>query len=198
MSKFDHSFNSLVNFTPLLLMTGLALFSFVLIKQNPQVTVKTELLRLGNTDHDYYLQNFSTTRYAKSGQADAHINGKSAEHFVQTEELAIQNINFHFFKEPNFYQGIANKGVINDATNSIQLYDKVSVTRRNLLDKTMDATFESQFLKLTTQPDTLSTDSSVKISDRRSVIIANSLQYDATAKMIKMNGSVNIKINSSK
>ena len=198
MSKFEHSFSSLLNFTPVLLMTGLALFSIVLVKQSPQAVVKSELKQRVNTDHDYYLQSFSTTRYAGSGYVDAHIRGKSAEHFVQTEELAIQNINFLFFKVPNLYQGIASRGLINDATNSIQLYDKVSVTRRNSAEQSMDATFESQFLKITTQPDTLVSDRPVKISNRHNVINANSLHYDATSKSMILNGAVNIKISPDK
>lgn len=198
MSKFEHSFSSLVNFTPVLLMTSLALFSIVLVKQSPQAVVKSELKQRVNADHDYYLQSFSTTRYAESGYIDVHIRGKSAEHFLQTEELAIQNINFLFFKVPNLYQGIANRGLINDATNSIQLYDKVSVTRRNSAEQSMDATFESQFLKITTQPDTLVSDRPVKISNGHNVIDANSLHYDSTSKIMILSGSVNIKINPNK
>ncbi len=198
MSKIEHSFSSLVNFTPVLLMMSLVLFSIVLVKQSPQAVIKSELKQRVNTAHDYYLQNFRTTRYDGTGYVNAHIRGERAEHFVQTEELAIQNINFLFFKVPNLYQGIASSGMINDATNSIQLYDKVSVTRRNTADQSMDATFESQFLKITTQPDMLVSDRPVKISNDHNVINANSLHYDSTSKIMMLNGSVKIKISRNK
>jgi LPS export ABC transporter protein LptC len=174
-------------------MTALALFSVVLVKQNPLSASNTEIQKNSNSDHDYFLDSFSSSRYNKIGALDAYIKGGAATHFEKSEELAIENISFHLNKTGLVYLGSAGRALISDDADSIQFYEKVNVQRFAGNTKTQNTIFQSEYFKITANPDLFSSHLPVKISNGNKQIAANSLRYDNDQKMIHLSGSVSIK-----
>jgi len=127
MTRFDRAFNYLTGIAPVLLMTGLALLSFALVKQTNYTAPTNPVNSRPNNDQDYYLNAFSLSKYSYSGQLGAYIKGKQAQHFEQSQELSVENFQFFFVKDSEQSFGSSSTAIVNDGANTVAMSGKVKV-----------------------------------------------------------------------
>lgn len=122
------SFQYLTNLTPLLLMAGLLLFSFVLVKKSTPTAIGKTIKTTPN-QHDYYLNQFFISEYDGSGKLKMYVSGDSALHLEKSAQMAIQNFNFHYANRQIHYQANSKSALIDDSGDHVKLFDKVKMLR---------------------------------------------------------------------
>jgi LPS export ABC transporter protein LptC len=195
MRKHIGSFRYLVSLTPIFLMSSLSLLSIVLVKQSV-IASRSDVAKTIKHEHNYYLNQFFTSQFTTTGELSAYFGGNSALHFESALQLSVQNLSFYYVNKQNQYQGRSNSALIDDGGDIVKLFNQAEIVRYQLQPIISTTILRSNYLQLTQNPDTLSSDQYVKIYKDRSTITAESLNYSNLRQQLNFTGKVKIEIQS--
>jgi LPS export ABC transporter protein LptC len=146
MTKLQRSLNYLASFGPIISMSALALFTFTLINRAAN-SPRTITLSASTTEgHNYYLDQFFTSEFGASGIVKTYVTGSSALHLDQSEQLTVKNFSFYIANQRLQIQGGANRALINDSGESMQLYEHAQVVRSTFSLPSKITTLHSNYL----------------------------------------------------
>ncbi len=192
MPKFPASFSYLSNSAPIISMSALALFSFALIKQTANTQNVSTPISPSTTAHNYYLSQFFTSQFNAEGVVKAYIKGDSALHFDESKQLSIANFNFYLLNQQALYQGTANKAMLDDSANVIELYDFAKVKRLTLESRPMTTIFQSDYFYIRQEHDAVSANIPKEIQTEKNI------SYKNKDQQLHMTGRVKIRMESNK
>lgn len=188
--------NVLLNQVPLVLMTLLTIASFIVLKQAPSYDAKVIDAPLSHNS-DYFLRQFVTTEFMATGALRAVVQGAQGSHSPATKTLTVNQIAFSTISNEANFVGSANQGVMIDSTEQLTLRSQVVINKRlkNTASGTESNThFEGEHLVLRTNPDSVTSNSPVRIQSGGNTTTADSLQYDKTPDLLQLKGRVKLRV----
>ncbi len=163
--------SSLLTHAPLVLMSLLALGSFVLFKQAPSASKGSDTPEV-KLREDYFVQRFFATEFKSNGEAKAYVTGASAQHNPQTKTLNIDQMNFLAKTDSALYQGSGKLGTVSDDSKLITLVGDAVVDKQSLASSGASRVhFSSDRLVLRQDPDSLEASNEAQLVGRVRIVI---------------------------
>lgn len=188
------SLSASITHAPLILMSLLALASFVLFKQAPTAPERSAPEATSSRD-DYFLQRFLATEFLPTGAARSHISGVSAHHNPILKTLTISNIDFIASSQSALFHGSAKVGTVSDDGKHITLTGQAVVDKQGgASTSNPHVHFESEQITVRQDPDTVEASAPVRINSGNTQMAAESLRYEAASKETKLKGRVRMVI----
>jgi lipopolysaccharide export system protein LptC len=181
-------------YIPVILMGVLAMLSYWLIKNTPEIELnKTRLIQ--KHEIDYELRNFSVKTYRNNGQLKSLIVGERARHFADNETLEIEapqvqvmDINQHK-TTANSSRAISNADgselqMIGNAVLVKTQYEVSNKNKKNLFE------LRSEYLDFMLDEEIVKTHLPVQIKKGNNYFEALSMNYDNLSQSLKLKGRV--------
>jgi lipopolysaccharide export system protein LptC len=171
LAKLRALLSESLTYAPVVLMSLLALGSFVLFKQAPSLQTsqepQTESLR-----DDYFLTKFYAAQYLPTGAAKSLVIGASAQHNPKTKVLTIESIEFSANSKSSFYKGSANQGTVSDDGKTITLTGNAVIEQQKLeASNASRSRFKSDYVVLRQDPDSIEAVREAKLEGRVEIMI---------------------------
>jgi len=179
--------NHLLGHAPLALMVLLAIASFAIFKQGPLVLFESSPAT-ENQSAGYFLNQFTATEYTQEGKARTTLLGQQAEHPMGAKEMHIEQLSFSADSERTHYLGSARKGLVQDDGKQFTLTSHVVIDKTTPTGGTTH--FEGERMVFNANPDTITSDTPVRIQNGKNTFTANSLRYQSADQQIRLNGRV--------
>jgi lipopolysaccharide export system protein LptC len=181
-------------YIPVILMGVLAMLSYWLIKNTPEIEVnKTRLVQ--KHEIDYELNNFSVRTYRKNGQLQSLILGQRARHFADNETLEIEVPQVQVLALNQHQTTATSSRAISNADGSeLQMIGNVILTKDKLveLDNKKKKLFElrSEYLDFMMDDEIIKTHLPVQIKRGESYFEGLSMNYDNIEQSLILKGRV--------
>jgi lipopolysaccharide export system protein LptC len=187
--------DKLAIYLPLLLMAGLALGSYWLVRNAPVTSISTGE-RLLNHEPDYFLRKFSVKSFTPQGVLKNELFGGQARHYADTDTIEIDNVRVHNFSPTGRLTTVtsANRAISNGDNSEIQLYGNASSVREAAQDANgvmqPKMEFKGEFLHTFVNEERLKSHLPIVIRRGNSEFSADAFDYDNVARVINLQGRV--------
>lgn len=187
--------DKLAIYLPLLLMAGLALGSYWLVRNAPVTPLSTGEKAL-NHEADYFLRQFSVKSFTPQGVLKNELYGGQARHFADTDTIEIDHVRVHNFNPSGRLTTVtsANRAISNGDNSEIQLYGNASSVREagtdanGAMQPRME--FKGEFLHTFVNQERLKSHLPIVIRRGNSEFSADTLDYDNVERVINLQGRV--------
>jgi len=181
-------------YVPVILMGILAMLSYWLIKNTPELETNKPKLELKH-EIDYELKSFSVKTYRQSGQLQSLIIGDRAKHFADTETLEIDLPQVQVMDlNQNKTTATSTRAISNADGSELQMIGNAILIKSRAPDasiKTQDM-FElrSEYLNFLMDDEVIKSHLPVDIKKQASHFSAMSMDYDNLNQTLKLKGRV--------
>lgn len=194
ITSIRYAIAALADFLPMILLTLLALASFLLYQLAPSSTApKTSQAK--SLDPDYFLDNFSARHYDASGVLRSEIFGESATHYPSTDQLEIKTIRFkRSTDEGRTLVGTASRALSNQDQTTVELFDNAQIALSSTVETASQETlsFFSHHLRVLTNQKKISSDLPVTVRRGADWFKSNTMQYDHATHVLNLKGNVTL------
>jgi len=193
--SFRQLWDRFLLYLPLLLMGGLALVTYWLVRTASPASVPVAPQPVSQ-EPDYFVQGFAVKTYDASGQVRTEVLGRNARHYPQTQWLEIDHIQIRSFdKQGRLTTASAERGLTNGDISEVQLSGNAQVVREayaagNGQTESPRATYRSEFLHAFMRTERLQSHKPVEVRRGSDQFTADSLEYDGVAQVLVMQGRV--------
>lgn len=184
----------LVVYLPVLLMGGLAMLTYWLVRHTPE-PVAVQEIRAASHVPDYFMRDFSLKVYAPDGRLEFRVQGEHAQHFPDTDTLEVTR--------PRLSK-LDGAGRVTDATarlaittpegQRVELKGQAVVQRAAAIDSqgrpTPPVELRSDYLFIDLEHDRMRTDQPVEMRRGTDRFSADALDYDRDQGTTRLMGRV--------
>lgn len=198
-SVVNRAWDGLSVYLPVLLMMLLAMASYWLLRLTPEPP-KPEPERPLTHEIDYYMRRFSVKIFAPNGALSSEMYGSEAHHYPDTDTVVIDNARVRSFNaNKQLSTATAHQVIANGAGTEFDLKGDAVVVRqagRSTSGKRLSRMeFHGEHLKVSTQPEVVTSDVPVLLVRDADQITADTLDFrgDAT-QVVELTGNVRAKL----
>lgn len=181
-------------YLPIILMGLLALGTWWLVRNAPQVVAPTVAVAAKH-EPDYFMVDFSVKNFDANGRLQSELQGALARHFPDTDTLDIDQAKMRSLA-PNgrLTHGSANRALTNADGSEVQLFGNAVVTRDAMAPAGGPAQprleFRGEFLHAWPQTERVSSNQPVVITRGRDQFTADAMDYDNLEQVLQLRGRV--------
>jgi lipopolysaccharide export system protein LptC len=178
--------DALFNYLPLLVMLGLVLVSWWLVKRSPRAPVEAAAKAVRTTP-DYTMQGFAVERFDGKGRLKARIEGKELRHFPDTDKIEIEDVRIQSYAaNGQLTIAQARRALTNGAASSLQLSGQAEVT--GALPTGRPVRIRSETLLINVDSERVQTDSAVLVEYGLHKVQAEGLDYQHATQLLQLKG----------
>ncbi len=186
--------NLLAIYLPALLMAGLALVTYWLVRITPPV-LPPEPERVVRHAPDYFLRNFSIKTYGEDGALKSEISGTQARHYEDTDVLDIDGARVRSFDNAGrLVVATAKRALSNGDGSEVQLLGDAVVVREASKDASGKVQprveFRGEFLHAMANTERIVSHKPVTVLRGTDRFSADSLAYDNLGRVLQLTGRV--------
>jgi len=175
-------------YLPLLLMLALALSTWWLVKNTPEVAEPRAAVALRH-EPDYTMQTFAVQRFGPDGHLRVRIEGDEARHYPDTDTLEIDNVRIRALgQQGRVTLASARRAITNADASEVQLMGAAEVTSQHGSDEPVR--FESEFLHAFLNTERVKSHLPVRVDRGGSQMVADGMEYDNLSRVIQLKGRV--------
>ena len=116
-------------YLPVVLMAGLALFTYWLVRNSPQGAAPAEQ-RVSNNQIDYFMRRFTVKSFDEKGQLKSEVSGAEARHFAASDTLEIDQARIRSLSDKGRRViSSSNRALSNSDASEVQLSGNARVIR---------------------------------------------------------------------
>ena len=181
-------------YLPVILMGVLALATYWLVRSAP-VFLAAAPERAATHEPDYAMKKFSVKTFDATGRLKSEVTGAEARHFPDTDTLEIDQVRIRSFNaEGQLTVATANRALSNADGSEVQLFGDARVVRdamNGIAGKTTPRLeFKGEFLHAFMKTEQVTSDRQVQLTRGKDSFVADSMDYDNLARVMKMRGRV--------
>ena len=181
-------------YTPVLLMAILAMASYWLVRNAPQIS-GPEMEAAPRHVPDYFMRDFSVRVFDAQGKLKSELAGKQGRHFPDTDTVEIDHVFVRTFnQEGRVTTARAQRGLTNADGSEVQLFGNAVIVREPFVSAGLvqpEQELRSEFLHLFADTEVIRSHLPVEMwRDKRDRFVADSLDYDNLSRVVKLKGRV--------
>lgn len=116
-------------YLPVVLMAGLALFTYWLVRNSPQGAAPAQQ-RVSNNQIDYFMRQFTVKSFDEKGQLKSEVSGVEARHFTASDTLEIDQARIRSLSDKGrIVLSTSNRALSNSDASEVQLSGNARVIR---------------------------------------------------------------------
>ncbi len=124
-----HGWDRASIYLPVVLMAGLALGTYWLVRNSPQLA-SPSVLKASRHDIDYFMRKFTVKSFNEKGQLKSEVSGAEARHFADTDTLEIDQARIHSLSDKGrIVISTSNRALSNSDASEVQLSGNARVVR---------------------------------------------------------------------
>ena len=186
--------NLLAIYLPPMLMAGLALLTYWLVRITPPVLAPEPEHPARHTP-DYFLRNFSIKSYGAEGELKSELTGSQARHYQDTDVLDIDKPRIRSFdRNGRLVTATAQRALSNGDGSEVQLLGDAVLVREAARDKSGQVLprmeFRGEFLHAMLNTERIRSHKPVTLTRGADSFSADSLSYDNLERMAVLTGRV--------
>lgn len=181
-------------YLPLILMVGLALATYWLVRTTP-AQPGPEPQRAQGHDPDYFMEGFSLKTFDATGRIRSEIIGERARHFPDTKGLEIEGIRLrHMDENGRLTVATAHRGLTNEDASEVQLVGNAVVVReaspgpKDAQSQRLE--YRGEYLHAHMNTQVVRSHKPIELFRGRDRLSADSLEYDTAERLLLLNGRV--------
>jgi lipopolysaccharide export system protein LptC len=174
-------------YLPLLMMAGLALGTWWLLRNAPSVDEPRAAVAPRH-EADYVMTRFVVQRFGSDGALRTQIEGDRLRHFPDDDTLEIDQARIRAIaSDGTVTLAVANKALANGDGSEVQLLGNAHVTRPGV-DPQDAIEFQGEFLHAFRNTERVRSHLPVVVTQGQSVIHAQGMEYDNLARVVDLKG----------
>jgi lipopolysaccharide export system protein LptC len=181
-------------YLPLLVMGGLALGTYWLVRSTPVPEV-AQVERARGHEPDYFMHGFSIKTYDAKGAMRSEVLGDVARHFPDTKWIEIEAIRIRSFDaKGRLTTASALKGLTNDSGTEVQLMGSAIVVRE--AEKTVAGKmtprmeYRGEFLHAFMDAEVVKSHQPVELTRGKDRFTADAMEFDNVDQVMQLRGRV--------
>lgn len=176
----------LTSYLPLLLMVAIALGTWWLVKNTPQVPVARPQAP-PRSEPDYTMSGFAVQRFTRDGRLALRLEGRQMRHFPDTDRTEVELVTIHAWA-PDGRETVATarRALANGDASEVQLLGGAQVRSRT--PDGVEVEVDSEFLHLFTRIERVRTHLPVVVRSGGSELRAQGLEYDNLERRLDLGG----------
>jgi lipopolysaccharide export system protein LptC len=187
----------LAAYLPMLFMVLLAAGTYALLQATPEPE-EPRVERPLSSDPDFFMREFSVRSFAPDGRLRTELFGQEGRHRPDTDAIEIDQARLRSIDENGAVtSATANRLTSNSQSNEFDLTGNAVVLRSGV-DAQRQATgpvrFESEFLRIYTEPSRFFSDQPVLILRGTDRIAAKGLEYSGEQEQVVFKGRVRVEL----
>lgn len=194
---FRLAWDHLSAYLPLLFMAVLAAATYALLQATPEPE-EPRVQRPVSAEPDFFMREFSVRSFAPDGRLRSELFGQEGRHRPDTDSIEIDQARVRSIDNLGAVtQATANRIISNSENNEFDLTGNAVVVRRALTAGGQPAApvrFESEFLRIYTEPSRLFSDQAVLIVRGNDRIAAKGLDYSGEQEQVVFEGRVKVEL----
>jgi lipopolysaccharide export system protein LptC len=184
---YRRALDTLSAYLPLLLMAGLAMGTWWLVKNTPSAEV-ARVARPPRHEPDYAMSEFMVRRFAANGTMRAQIEGDRMRHFPDTDTLEIDNPRIHAYGDDGRVTvATARQALSNRDGSEVQLSGGAHVVRQATPTQAA-IEFRGEFLHYFQNTERVRSHLPVTVTQAGTEVRADSMAYDNLAGVLDFKG----------
>jgi lipopolysaccharide export system protein LptC len=194
LKKTRHLIDKGLAYVPVILMGVLAMLSYWLIKNTPEMEVNRTRIQPKH-EIDYELRNFSVRAFRQNGQLQSLLIGENAKHYADTETLEIELPQVQVMDlNQNKTTATSNRAISNADGSELQMLGNAVLikTRNGEITNPKAELFElrSEYLNFQMDDEIIKSHLPVQIKKEASHFSAMSMDFDNLNQTLKLKGRV--------
>lgn len=190
LQLWDH----LAIYMPLLLMGGLALSTYWLVRNTPVASVPDEPRQVGH-EMDYFMRNFTVRTFDELGKLKSEIYGTEGRHFADTDILEIDQVRVRSINVGGLVTtATANRAYSNGDGSEVQLVGNAIVVRNATKNvsgvEVPRMEFRGEFLHAFLNEDRVTSNKPVVLTRGNDQFTGDSFSYNNLDQVANLNGHV--------
>lgn len=179
--------HALSSYLPLLLMALLALGTWWVVKNTPEVE-PAKVAAAPRHEPDYEMNQFSVQRFAAHGPLRAQIEGDALRHYPDTDTVEIDNVRLRAVgADGRITFASARRGIANGAGTEVQLLGGAQVVREATpTDPALD--FRGEFLHAFLDTERVRSHLPVTVTRGEMQVYADGMEYSHLDRLIQFSG----------
>ena len=188
-----HAWDRLSIYLPVLLMGLLALGTWWLVRNAPQVQ-EPRPASAPRHEPDYVMKGFSIQSFDASGRLQSEVQGAVARHYPDTDTLAIDDVRLRSLSvDGRLVRATADRALSNADGSEVQLRGNAVVVReapaiQGKAQPRME--FRGEFLHAWPQLERVRSDQPVTLTRGKDRFTADSMEYDNLEQVLQLRGRV--------
>ncbi len=196
-ARLRRGWDLLAVYLPMLFMALLAAATYALLQATPEPE-EPRVERPVSSEPDFFMRDFSVRSFAPDGRLRTELFGREGRHRPDTESIEIDQARVRSLDENGAVtNATANQITSNRQNNEFDLLGN-AVVLRNAVDEKGQAMlpvrFESEFLRVYTEPSRLFSDQAVLILRGNDRIAAKGLDYSGEQEQVVFEGRVRVEL----
>lgn len=197
LARLRRGWDLLAVYLPMLFMALLAAATYALLQATPEPE-EPRVERPVSSEPDFFMRDFSVRSFAPDGRLRTELFGREGRHRPDTESIEIDQARVRSLDENGAVtNATANQITSNRQNNEFDLLGN-AVVLRNAVDEKGQAMlpvrFESEFLRVYTEPSRLFSDQAVLILRGNDRIAAKGLDYSGEQEQVVFEGRVRVEL----
>ncbi len=187
----------LTGYLPMLFMALLAAATYALLQATPEPE-EPRAERPVSSEPDFFMRDFSVRSFAPNGRLRTELFGREGRHRPDTDSIEIDQARVMSIDEVGAVtNATAQRLTSNSENNQFNLIGRAVVVRKGVSPNGEPATpvrFESEFLRIYTEPSRLFSDQAVLIVRGNDRIAAKGLDYAGEQEQVVFQGRVKVEL----
>ncbi len=187
----------LTGYLPMLFMALLAAATYALLQATPEPE-EPRAERPVSSEPDFFMRDFSVRSFAPNGRLRTELFGREGRHRPDTDSIEIDQARVMSIDEVGAVtNATAQRLTSNSENNQFDLTGRAVVVRKGVSPNGEPATpvrFESEFLRIYTEPSRLFSDQAVLIVRGNDRIAAKGLDYSGEQEQVVFQGRVKVEL----
>jgi len=181
-------------YLPVLLMMGLALTTYFLLQATPQPEEPEAELPV-SSDPDYFMRRFSVRVFGPNGVLQNEVYGSEARHHPDTDQTVIDDARIRSYSEQGQLSTATARQIVSNGESTVfELTGEAAVIRQAGRSATGQRLarmeFHGEFLRVSTDPESIESDQPVLLVRDGDQITADALQYRGEERIADLTGQV--------
>ncbi len=187
----------LTGYLPMLFMAFLAAATYALLQATPEPEAP-RVERPVSSEPDFFMRDFSVRSFAPNGRLRTELFGREGRHRPDTDSIEIDQARVMLIDEVGAVTNATAQMITsNSENNQFDLTGNAVVVRKGVNTEGEPATpvrFESEFLRIYTEPSRLFSDQAVLILRGNDRIAAKGLDYSSEQEQVVFSGRVKVEL----
>jgi lipopolysaccharide export system protein LptC len=197
LARLRRGWDFLAVYLPMLFMALLAAATYALLQATPEPE-EPRVERPVSSEPDFFMRDFSVRSFAPDGRLRTELFGREGRHRPDTESIEIDQARVRSLDENGAVtNATANLITSNRQNNEFDLLGNAVVLRSAVDAKgqaLLPVRFESEFLRVYTEPSRLFSDQAVLILRGNDRIAAKGLDYSGEQEQVVFEGRVRVEM----
>lgn len=181
-------------YLPLMLMGGLAVGTYWLVRSSPVAETESPAQPL-RKDPDYLMERFSVKAFDIEGRLKSEVYGERARHYPHTDILEIEQVRIRSFNSRGHVTtATAKRALANNDGSEVQLIGDAQVVREAAIDASgatlPRVSFSGEFLHAFLDDERIKSHKPVELMRGNDRITADSMDYNNFDQVMELRGRV--------